>query len=97
MPCLIYRQLNNLNPWKINVVDISLQYARDREARKIALTIALAYSTINEWYYLVRGEEKAQEVDHREGQIFSFGIPTYPGRYFYSLYFQQQCSHQLNP
>ena len=54
MPCLIYRQFNHLNLGKINVGDTSLQYARDREARKIALTIVLAYSTIKEWYYLVR-------------------------------------------
>ena len=38
--------VKSFEPWKINVGDISLQYARDRAARKIALTIALAYSTI---------------------------------------------------
>ena len=77
--------VKSYEPWKINVGDISLQYARDREARKIALTIALAYSTIKEWYYLVRGQEKFREVDHNEGEIISFGIPTYPRKFF--IYF----------
>ena len=55
--------------------------------KKIALTIALAYSTIKEWYYLVRGQEKVQEVDHNEGEIFSFGIPTYLRRCFIHFIF----------
>ena len=79
--------VKSFEPWKINVGDISLQYARDREARKIALTIALAYSTIKEWYYLVRGQEKVREVDHNEGEIFSFGIPTYLQRFFIHFIF----------
>ena len=74
--------VQSFEPWKINVGDTSLQYARDREARKIALTIVLAYSAIKEWYYLVRCQEKVQEVDHNKGEIFSFGIPTYPRRLF---------------
>lgn len=79
--------VKSFEPWKINVGDISLQYARDREARKIALTIGLAYSTIKEWYYLVGGQEKVQEVDHNKGEMFSFGISTYPRRFFINFIF----------
>ena len=66
--------------WKINVGDLSLQYAKDIEARKIALTISLAYCTIKEWYYLFREQEKVPEVNQNEGELYSFGIPTYPQR-----------------
>lgn len=49
-------------------MDVSLQYAKDREARKIALTISLA---IKEWYYLVREQEKVPEVDQNEVELYS--------------------------
>ena len=77
----------------INVVDISLQYAKDREARKIASTISLAYCTIKEWYYLVREQGKVPEVDQNEGELYSFGIPTYPQRlsHFFSLNSSHDC------
>ena len=70
-------------PWKINVVDVSLQYAKHREARKIVLTISLAYCTIKEWYYLVREQEKVPEVNQNEGELYSFRIPTYSQRLSY--------------
>ena len=41
--------VKSFEPWKINAVDVSLQYAKDREvARKIALTIFLASCTIKD-------------------------------------------------
>ena len=59
--------VKSFEPWKINVVDVSLQYAKDREvARKIALTIFLASCTIKEWYYLVREQEKIPEVNQHK-------------------------------
>ena len=45
--------------WKINAVGVSLQYAKDREARKIALTISLANGM--QWYYLVREQERVPD------------------------------------
>ena len=54
--------------------------AKDREERKIALAIFLAYSTIKEWYYLIRQQEKVPEVNQNEGELYSFGITTYPQR-----------------
>ena len=53
----------SFKPWNIDIVDKSLQYARDVATRKVALTISLAYSTIKEWYYLVREQEKFQAAD----------------------------------
>jgi len=55
-------------------VDKSLQYARDGVTRKVAITISLAYSTIKEWYYLEREQEKFQAAgknansSHQEGE-----------------------------
>ena len=72
--------VRSFEPWKINVVDVSLQYAKDGEARKIALTISLAYCTIKEWYYLIREQEKVPEFNQNEGELYSFGIPTYTQR-----------------
>ena len=73
--------VKSFEPWKINVVNVSLQYAKDREvARKIALTISLASCTIKEWYYLVRGQEKVPEVNQHKGELYSFSIPTYSQR-----------------
>ena len=62
--------------------------AKDREERKIALAIFLAYCTIKEWYYLIRQQEKLPEVNQNEGELYSFGITTYPQRlshFFFSL------------
>ena len=62
--------IKSFQPWKIDVVDTSLNYAKDREARKIALTISLAYTTIKEWYYLVREQEQVQGFDQSgEGKL----------------------------
>jgi len=64
----------SFQPWKIDIVDKSLQYARNIATRKVALTISLAYSTIKEWYYLVREQEKFQAAgqdansSHQEGE-----------------------------
>ena len=64
-------------PWNINIVDTSLQYARYIATRKVALTISLAYSTIKEWYYLVREQEKFQAAGQnanfsfQEGELFN--------------------------
>ena len=64
----------SFQPWNIDIVDKSLQYARNMATRKVALTISLAYSTIKEWYYLVREQEKFQAAgqdansSHQEGQ-----------------------------
>lgn len=49
----------SFQPWNIDIVDASLQYARNIATRKVALTISLAYSTIEEWYYLVRESNKS--------------------------------------
>ena len=63
--------IKSFQPWKIDVVDTSLNYAKDREARKIALTISLAYTAIKEWYYLVREQEQFQDFDQSgEGKLF---------------------------
>ena len=35
----------SFQPWNIDIVDTSLQYARNIATRKVALTISLAYST----------------------------------------------------
>ena len=51
---------SSFQPWNIDIVDKSLQYARNIATRKVALTISLAYSTITKWYYLVREQEKFQ-------------------------------------
>ena len=73
--------VKSFEPWKINVVNVSLQYAKDREvARKIALTISLASYTIKEWYYLVREQEKVPEGNQHKGELYSFSIPTYSQR-----------------
>ena len=67
-------QNSSFQPWNINIVDKSLQYARNIATRKVALTISLTYSTIKEWYYLVREQEKFQAVgqnansSHQEGE-----------------------------
>ena len=67
--------IKSFQPWKIDVVDTSLNYAKDREARKIALTISLAYTTIKEWYYLVREQEQVQGFDQSgEGKLFLLNI-----------------------
>ena len=64
-------------PWNIDIVDTSLQYARNIATRKVALTISLAYSTIKEWYYLVREQEKFQAAGQnanssvQEGELFN--------------------------
>ncbi|CAH3037652.1 unnamed protein product [Pocillopora meandrina] len=58
----------SFQPWNIDVVDASLQYARNIATRKVALTISLAYSTIEEWYYLVRESNKSfkqQKLDEK--------------------------------
>ena len=60
------------------VVDVSLQYAKDREERKIALTLCLVYCTIKEWNSLIRQQEKVTKVNQNEGEFYSFGITTYP-------------------
>ena len=52
--------IKSFQPWKIDVVDKSLNYAKDREARKIALTFSSAYATIKEWDYLVSKREQVQ-------------------------------------
>ena len=68
--------------------------AKDREERKIALAIFLAYSTIKEWYYLIRQQEKVPEVNQNEGELYSFGITTYPQRlshFFFSLNRSYDC------
>ena len=63
--------IKSFQPWKIDVVDTSLNYAKDREARKIALTISLAYTADREWYYLVREQEQFQDFDQSgEGKLF---------------------------
>ena len=73
----------SFQPWKTYVVESSLQYAfKSKQARQIALTICLYYSTIKEWYYLVKEQQKFQEDDHdssssyqdEEGEWFSFYI-----------------------
>ena len=86
--------IKSFQPWKINVVETSLQYARDREDRKIALTISLANPTINEWYCLVREQEKVHDVRQDEGELSSFHVPTYLMTFFnyLSLNFSYDCS-----
>lgn len=65
---------SSFEPWNIDIADKSLQYARNMATRKVALTIYLAYSTIKEWYYLVREQEKFQAAgknansSHQEGE-----------------------------
>ena len=67
--------IKSFQPWKIDVVDTSLNYAKDREARKIALAISLAYTTIKKWYYLVREQEQVQGFDQSgEGKLFLLNI-----------------------
>ena len=61
--------------------------AKDREERKIALAIFLAYCTIKEWYYLIRQQEKVPEVNQNEGELYSFGITTYPQRLSHFFFF----------
>ena len=34
--------VKSFEPWKINIVDVSRQCAKDKEARKVALTISSA-------------------------------------------------------
>ena len=63
--------------------------AKDREERKIALAIFLAYSTIKEWYYLIRQQEKVPEVNQNEGELYSFGITTYPQRLSHFFFIKQ--------
>lgn len=64
---------SSIEPWNIDIADKSLQYARNMATRKVAL-IYLAYSTIKEWYYLVREQEKFQAAgknansSHQEGE-----------------------------
>lgn len=65
----------SFQPWNIfDIANKSLQYARNIETRKVALTICLAYSTIKEWYYLVREQEKFQAAgqnansSHQDGE-----------------------------
>ena len=58
----------SFQPWKIDVVESLLHYAyKNKQARQIALTICLYYSTIKEWYYLVKGQQKFQVDDHEKG------------------------------
>ena len=64
--------------------------AKDREERKIALAIFLAYCTIKEWYYLIRQQEKVPEVNQNEGELYSFGITTYPQRLSHFFFFIKQ-------
>ena len=81
MPFLIYHQLNVLNIGKLTLWTSHCNMQKtDREARKIALAISLAYCTLKEWYYLVREQEKVPEVNQNDGELYSFGIPTYPQR-----------------
>lgn len=67
----------SFQPWNIDIVDTSLQYARNIATRKVALTVSLAYSTIKEWYYLVREQEKFQAAGQnayssfQEGELFN--------------------------
>ena len=65
---------SSFQPWNIDIADKSLQYARNIATRKVALIIYLAYSSIKEWYYLVREQEKFQAAgqnassSHQEGE-----------------------------
>lgn len=70
-------------PWNIDIVDTSLQYARNIATRKVALTISLAYSTIKEWYYLVREQEESQAAGQNANSSFQEGELFNP--HFYNL------------
>ena len=49
-------------------MESSLQYGyKNKQARQIALTICLYYSTIKESYYLVKEQRKFQVDDHEHG------------------------------
>ena len=73
--------IKSFQPWKIDVVDKSLNYAKDREARKIALTFSSAYATIKEWDYLVSKREQVQGFD-QGGEVISFDVWICPTIFF---------------
>lgn len=72
----------SFQPWNIDIVDTSLQYARNIATRKVALTI-LAYSTIKEWYYLAREQEESQAAGQNANSSFQEGELFNP--HFYNL------------
>ena len=73
--------IKSFQPWKIDVVDKSLNYAKDREARKIALTFSSAYATIKEWDYLVSKREQVQGF-YQGGEVISFDVWICPTIFF---------------